>query len=89
VVTVARIDRLARSTFEQPDLVMITKSVGQLGAISDHFPQVALDTAIGPKGGLDWQRAIGIGGSLAAPPSHTTVRTDRVYGGSADIMHGG
>ena len=27
--------------------------------------------------------AIGIGSDLAATPSHTTVRTDRVYGGSA------
>src|SRR5215472_893225 len=27
---------------------------------------------------------IGIGGSLTAPPSHTTVHTDHVHGGSLD-----
>ncbi len=29
-------------------------------------------------------RLIGIGRSLTAPPSHTTVRTGHVHGGSAD-----
>jgi hypothetical protein len=29
-------------------------------------------------------RAIGIGRSLTAPPSHTTVRPGHVHGGSAD-----
>lgn len=34
--------------------------------------------------GISSARSIGIGESLAASPSHTTVRTDHVHGGSAD-----
>jgi len=32
----------------------------------------------------EFRPAIGIGGSLTAPPSHTTVHTDHVHGGSLD-----
>ena len=66
------------------DMVVFLNSANSNSSGWVHFEKSLVRNFSKPHVEFDIENPIGIGSSLAATPSHTTVRTDRVYGGSAD-----